>query len=425
MSREYCITVAAPLAPVRPHGTVVTRLPAGGLPRLVAEADRHGTPLTWAEWDAAGRLRRAKVRLPDGGWLGIEPGATEAAPWGRSDRLWRLGPDSPWEPLEPLTLFQAVDYGAIAFIPPLAEPARLPPGGGTAVLNFLATLLLDQGAPAVRYQGPYPTEQLFTALLESFRYQGETTDPLAEFMAGDLAWTPAPHERRFTGGAWVQLRDGVEKVVFRGRAYYRRRWQEVIRDEPRVVRAEAGRVVCSLWALGGPVEDHLVLDSAGEVIQVPPLAPVEGPQTPLSPRWRRALGELVAQRSTPLLRPSILGVLDTLPLRWGPVAGDLVEERGEGLVLSLALPRLFRERLEAEREPARRFLAALAFATEVAGLLAPAVTRRAQAALAGLPEADQRAALELAEATAAGAGPALGAGVDALVQALLAGPALP
>ena len=198
---------------MKPHGTVVTRrLGPAGQPLLLSEADRHATPLTVAEWDEAGRLRHAKVRLPDRSWVGIEPRAAESPTWGRSDRLWLLDPDKPFHPVEPITHFQSVDYGAVSFIPPLAEPERLPPGAGTAVLNFLASLLVDQGTTRVHYRGPYATEQLFTALLESFRYDPAATSPLDQFMGAPLAWTSAPHERLFSpAGAYVQLREGDRK----------------------------------------------------------------------------------------------------------------------------------------------------------------------------------------------------------------------
>ncbi len=411
-----------------PHGTVVTRIPgpARRPPLLASEADRHGTALMSAEWDDAGRLRRARVRIPDGGWIGIEPGGADSPMWGRSDRLWRLAPDPPFHPVEPITYFQSVDYGAVGFIPPLAEPARLPPGAGTAVLNFLASLLVDQGTARVYYRGPYATEQLFTSLLESFRYDPTVASPLAEFMRGDLAWTPAPHERLFLPGrVYVQLRDGIEKVVFRERAYYRHRWQGVIRDEPHVVREDSDRIICSLWVMGEAIEDHLILDRQGEVLAVPPLPPPEGRHAPLSPRWRRAVGELIAHGSAPPLRPSILGVVERLDLLWGPLAGDLLEATGERLVMSLSLPHVFRVKLEAQKDEGKRVRVALSCAGEVAKLLAPAVRARAQATLASLPESEQRAALELAAVTSETAAPTLQSSLAELVRGLLSGADLP
>ena len=53
----------------------------------------------------------------------------------------------------------------------------------------------DHGVATVRYRGPYPTEQLFTALLECFRYAAGEGLPLERFLAdGALDWHPAPFE---------------------------------------------------------------------------------------------------------------------------------------------------------------------------------------------------------------------------------------
>jgi hypothetical protein len=402
------------------HGTVIcsARSSTDGPPRRVIELDRHGTLLTVARWDEPNRLRWAKFRLPDGRWVGIEPRSTRSGAWGESDRLWLLGDGAPFRPLEELGHFQAVEYLAVAAIPPLAEPRRLPPGAGTAVLNFLSNLLVEQGASRVFYRGPYATEQLFTALLESFRYAPAAPAPLRQFVESDLAWTPAPHERRFLPqGIYIQLRDGVEKVVFRGKAYYRRQWQSVIRAEPRVIREEEGRVLCSLYALGTPVEDHLVLDADGEVAEIPETAPESGDGEPLSPAWRAALNALLAHQTAPALAPWLGQALQALRLEWGPVGGDLLEVSGELAVLSLKLPRLFRRRLADCQTRAEGLWLAVALVSEVARLLGPTVRLRAQAILASLPEAAQQAALEnpaagppltpledLAQTLAAGAG---------------------
>ena len=60
----------------------------------------------------------------------------------------------------------AVEWGRVGDIPTVAEPARIPPGGGTAILNLLSLLAREQGLPRVVYDGPYPTEALFLSLLE-------------------------------------------------------------------------------------------------------------------------------------------------------------------------------------------------------------------------------------------------------------------
>jgi len=388
---------AGRLVRVGHHGTATCFAPsaAGDPPRCLLEFDRDGTLLTVARWDETNGLRWAKLRLPDGRWVGIEPRSADSPLWGTSDRLWLLDDGAPFRPIEDLGHFQAVEYTAVAAIPPLAEPHRLPPGAGTAVLNFLAGLLLAQRTPRVFYRGPYATEQLFSALLESFRYDPAAMAPLRQFMESDLAWTPVPHERRFLPqGIYAQLRDGVEKVVFRGKAYYRRRWQSVIRSEPRVIREESDRVVCSLYALGMPVEDHLVLDADGKVVEIPETVPESGDVDPLSPAWRTALGTLLAHQSAPALAPWLGEALQALRIEWGPVNGDLLAVSGEGVILSLRLPRLFRRRLARCQTRAERLWLALALVSEVARLLGPPLRLRAQAILASLPEAAQRAALE-------------------------------
>lgn len=404
------------------HGTVTCTAPAatGGPPRRFLEFDRHGTLLTVARWDEGDRLRWAKLRLPDGRWVGIEPRSADAPPWGNSDRLWLLDPGAPFSPVAAVSHFQAVDYGAVAAIPPLAEPHRLPAGAGTTVLNFLAALLEDQGRRRVFYRGLYATEQLFTALLESFRYDPAARAPLARFLDSELSWSPAPHERRFLrDGIYVQLRDGVEKVVSRERAYYRRQWQSVIRSEPRVIREAEGRVVCSLWALGTPVEDHLVLDPGGEHGEVLEIPPEDGPIEPLAPAWRPALAALLAQQSAPALRPWLDEALDGLRLEWGPVTGDLLAVSGQTALLSLKLPRLFRRRLAGCQTEAERLVLGLALVVEVSRLLGPALRLRAQALLASLPEAVQRAALERPPT-----GPSL-TSLEKLAQTLAAGEGCP
>ena len=378
-------------------GALVAYAPGPARHRLV-QLDRRGHLVAACRWHPDGGLAWAKCLLPDGRWLGIEPGAGTRPAWGRSDRVWLLEPEAAWRPREPVTLFQSLDYARPDFIPPLFEPRRLPPGGGTALLNLIAGLMKDQGVATVRYRGPYPTEQLFTALLECFRYDPGETLPLERFLVdGALDWHPAPFEAHHVApGVVVQIRHAVEKVTLDGVPFYCAQGQEIRRREPRVVRADGDRVVCSLWALGGPLEDRLVLDRSGEILESPAPRLDRARPAPLPPVWRTALGELIARESAPPLAGAIATVTAGLELEWGPVPGDLLRVRGQHIRLSRQLRDAGAAALAGAASPQERAEQALRFVLEVAHLLAPEVRARAQAHLEALSEAEQRRVLEAA-----------------------------
>jgi hypothetical protein len=218
--------------------------------RRLVELDRRGHLIAAYRWRDDGGLAWAKVRTAHGDWIGLEPGAGAPAAWGASDALWLLEPDARWTPRAPLTVFQSVDWARLEWIPPLAAPSRLPPGAGTAVLNLLAGLMKDQGLARTRYRGPYPSESLFTALLECFRHDPEAADPFERFVSEEgLDWLPAPHERHEVAeGVCAQLRQELDKVVLDGITFYRPDWQGVGRREPRIIRVEGERT--RLLALG-------------------------------------------------------------------------------------------------------------------------------------------------------------------------------
>lgn len=394
-----------------PHGTAVTYSPAG---HRLRERDRQDHDLAQLTWREEGTLAEASVRIPDGSWLTIEPRATADAPWGPSDRLWHRG--------AALTVFAAVDYARVASIPPLAEPARLPPGGGTAVLNLLASLAADQGCRRLFYRGPYPTEQLFLALLESFRYDGGGDDPLRAFMSGDLAWIPAPHERLMAGGGiWIQFRDGIEKVVWEGRAYYRDVWQGVRRHAARCVRESEGRVLCSLRALGTSLEDHLRMGSAGEAVEVLAETPRAPRVVPVPTAVLSGVAATVAARSAPLLGPLVMEVAAELTLEWGPVVRDLIDIDGARLRVTNRLLPEVRARLGGAPMSDENVNGALAVVAELAHLAGDALRARAQARLATLPAAAQAAVLEAARGIGA---EDCARAIATAVRALLADPAL-
>ncbi len=382
--------------------------------------DRHGHPVSELAWTRDGALASARVRLPDGEWLAIEPRATTAAPWGLADRVWRAErfPEVGGPSGEPLTVFEALDWARIDRIPPLAEPTRLPPGGGTAVLNLIAELAREQGAARLAYRGPYPTEQLFLALLESFRYEpADAADPLAAFMSGGLAWTPAPHERLFAAdGLYVQRRGRVEKVVFQGATYYRPDWQSITRQAPRRVRDVPEGVLCSLWALGHPLEDHLLLSSEGDLRCVLEPVPHACPTSPIQPEIVAGVAAIVAAGSAPPLVPVIEDVAGAVAFEWGAVARDLVLIEAERIRVSGRFRRVLAELITATRGRRPRATLALAALVELGALVGDTVRARAQARLAALPPAAQAAALDAPPAADDRHARAIGDAIEALLR---------
>jgi len=348
--------------------------------------DRRGTLVTVLRPTAAGSLESAWVRIPDGSWLGIEPRATRDAPWGWSDRLWHAAepPANGWHGAR-VTLFESVDWARIDRIPVLGEPARVPPGGGTAVLNLIAARAEEQGAGPLTYRGPYPTEQLFLALLESFRYEPDVADPLATFMAGGLAWTPAPSERLFVGDdLYVQLRARIEKVVWRGIAFYRPEWQRVVRHAPRRIVDEPDGVHCGLWAIGRRLEDSLRLRADGDLDTILADEPAPSASRALPDLVWAGVAALVAARGAEPLAPFVESVARAFSLEWGAVARDLVQIGRSRVRLSARLRDALAAGLGSATTTADRAELGLAAIAEIAALVGDALRGRAQAEIARL-----------------------------------------
>jgi hypothetical protein len=374
----------APIALAR-HGSLICYSDDTPARRRLVELDAGGTLLAALHWEGDA-LGGARIRLPDRSWIDVEPRATTEAPWGLSDRLRHEGGAE--------TLAEALAWGRVDRIPTVLDPGRLPPGGGTAVLNVIAALAADQERASLRYEGPYPTEQLFLALLESFRYTPETPDPLAAFVAGTLAWQPAPHERRFAAAdVVVQRRARIEKVVWRGRSYYREDWQGIRRHAPRrVVDAPAGAAAV-LWALDAPIEEHLRLPGDGPPVAVPVPLPDPAPPRPVAPGVTEGVLAIVAATGAAALAPFVRAAGQPLALAWEPLVGDLVVWRGPDAGVSSRIRDRLRARLDEAPDRAARTGIALAALVEIARLLADELRARAQARLAALPAAEQAAAL--------------------------------
>jgi hypothetical protein len=356
--------------------------------------DRRGTLVTVLRPTATGSLESAWVRIPDRSWLGIEPRATREAPWGWSDRLWHAAypPADGWHGAR-VTLVEALDWARIDRIPVLGEPARLPPGGGTAVLNFIAARAAEQSAGPLVYRGPYPTEQLFLALLESFRYEPDGGDPLATFMAGGLTWRPASCERLFVGDdLYVQRRERIEKVVWRGITYYRPEWQGVVRHAPRRIVDAPDGVHCGLWALARQLEDSLLLRPDGDLETILAAEPAPAASRPLPASVWAGVAAVVAARGAVPLASFVESAAQAFSLEWGPVARDLAQV-GRGRVrISARLRDALAAALAAAPAAADRAALGLAVVAEMAALVGDALRGRAQAEVLRLtnPEAVPR-----------------------------------
>ncbi|HEY3097791.1 MAG TPA: hypothetical protein VGL14_02725 [Methylomirabilota bacterium] len=384
-----------------------TRMRRDAAGRLAGERDPHGTALSALEWRADGRLQRARVRLPDGNWIAIEPGAGAPGPWGASDLVTRDG--------QALSRLAALDWTRVDRIPPLAEPARLPAGAGTAIFNLLARLAIEQDVAVLRYDAPYPTEALFLALLESFRYEpAQAPDPSGAFAAGALAWTPAPHDVAIEpGGIWVQRRERIEKIVVGGRTYYRPDWQRVRRRAPRVVRDLGDTVRASLTVLGRVLEDHVVLAADGHVLDTPSPAPESPSTAPLAPDVIAGMIATVVATSAPALAHWIAVAAREVAFEWGPVDADLVEARETRVRLSHRLTRALGEALRG-RPRADALAIGVVALREIADLVGDHLRARAQVALAAQPPAVQANALQ--ESAPAPDARAIAAAADALTR---------
>jgi hypothetical protein len=374
--------------------------------RRVVLHDRRGRLSATLAWRADGALAEASVRLPDHTWLAIEPRAGVEAPWGAVDRLRHHE--------TPLTVMTAVDWAHVASIPTVAEPSRIPPGGGTAILNLLATLARAQGVPRVTYDGPYPSEALFLALLECFEPDADG-DLLARFAAGALGWTPAPFTPSFDDKVYVQARARIEKVVWRGRAYVREEWGAVRRRAHLRILDHGDDVRCALWALGTPIEDHLLLAPDGTLRAVlAPSAPA-GRTTPLRPAVRDGVIAMVIAFGVAPLSEAMRDVTRALRFTCGPVDGDLVRVDGGEVRVSASLTRTIAQRLAALPPSSERAQLALAALAEIARAAGDPLRARAQMRLAAATPAAQAAALAREEPDAAAA-PTITAAVEDLLR---------
>lgn len=288
------------------------------------------------------------------------------------------------------TAMTAVDWARPTEIPAIAEPARLAPGAGSAILNTLAVLAVHAdpaGVASLRYAGPYPTAALWRTLIRSFRCDADeaafTADALGRAVrvardALPIEFRPAPHERIAITGGFVELRDGVERAVLAGISF------EPDGSPARLVAdgPDAGHR-CEIWFGDAPYARIATLAADGALLDgphpVPPcVSPVLGRAFPAA--LCEAIAEIIADTVAAPLATDARAVCAAGPLRWADLGARAAAELpgggdGEG---GFAVHAALWDRIA----PLGMARLALALAEALAPVIAVAVVRRAAAASA-------------------------------------------
>lgn len=240
------------------------------------------------------------------------------------------------------TAMSALAWSRPTEIPAIAEPARLPSGSGSAILNTIATLAQRAGVPSLRYAGPYPTAALWRTLARSFRC-GATED---EFTAGALDralrvardpipidFAPAPHERIAIAGGFVELRDRLERAVVDGVSF------EPGGSPARLV-AGGGAVHCEIWFGDAPYARVATVAPDGALLDgphaIPPCgSPVLGREFPGA--LRDAIAELVADAVAAPLAADARELCGSRAVRWADLGAQAAREHPDGFAVHAAL----------------------------------------------------------------------------------------
>jgi hypothetical protein len=283
----------------------------------------------------------------------------------------------------PLTSMGAIEWHAPTTIPPIEHPGRLPPLAGTALLNVIATLAQAAGVRALRYAGPYPTEDLWRSLATCFSCDATldafATDALARALAADMTpvpidFAPAPYVRtwRTPRLATEQRPDAPrpERVIIDGASYARD--PSAVR---RLVDGPDGGSVAQVWLGDALWATRAELDARGALRAGPhdvPAATGAPLGAALPPALCAVLGEAIAATRAAPLTPAIHEVMATVPVRWADTGDAAARDLGDALGVHVVLW----QRL------APQGLARVAGALVEA--LAPAVARRAQAMMLAL-----------------------------------------
>lgn len=315
-------------------GTTVELGEAGGTIR-----DRHGVLVARIEGG------RAWVRGAPDRELTVEPpapGEAEHPLFGRCARLVSGG--------ELRSLMGEVRWAAPRAIPPVAEPARLPPLTGTCVLNLLAHCAQAAGVAGLYYEGPYPTPALFQSLRQSFTPLGDEaafTARAEELLLAPrperapVQFLPAPFERWWPAPRLgLQAREHIERVFIDG-AGFERSPTAIRRLVEHGADGEGGpRLAAELWFGDTRWATLAELTLDGEVRRGPsPPPPIDDPivgqELPLG--LRRALAQLIADAVPAPVAPLVEPILERSVIRWGDAGASTVRGEPGGAILHAAL----------------------------------------------------------------------------------------
>ncbi len=245
--------------------------------------------------------------------------------------------------IEGLTTMSAIDWARPTRIPAIAAPARLGAGSGGAILNVIALLAARAHVPALYYAGPYPTTALFRTLLRSFHtaateaaFTADVTGRALRLARDELPFefVPAPHERVAIPRGYVELRDGVERVVIDGIAY------EPGGSPARLTAEPAAAHRAEIWFGDAPWARIATLGVDGSLIEGPHPLPactsdVIGREFPLP--LRAAIAELVGDAVPGLLGADARAVLIARPVRWADLGARAARHDASGFAVHAAL----------------------------------------------------------------------------------------
>jgi hypothetical protein len=252
------------------------------------------------------------------------------------------------------TAMTALDWARPTEIPAIAEPSRLPPGAGGAILNTIALLARAAHVAALRYAGPYPTAALWHSLARSFH----TSAAESSFTAGALDralrvardpipidFAPAPHDRLAIPSGFVELRARPERVVLAGIAYTPGGSPARLVDAPSEPsepgrEGQAAGSHCEIWFGDTCYARVATLATDGSLLAGP--RPIPSCTSPVLGRafpapLREALAELIADAVPPPLADDARALCASAALHWADLGARAAREQPDGFAVHAAL----------------------------------------------------------------------------------------